>query len=167
MEALRSDDMESRLQRRQVLTALAAGAALTVAARVGLAQGSEQAIVVHKTPTCGCCGLWVEHLEQAGFSVEVFDHDALALDAIKARHTVPRELQSCHTGLIDGYVVEGHVPAGDVRRLLAERPAAIGIAVPGMPIGSPGMEVGDRRDPYDVVLFGADGSRQVFASHHR
>jgi hypothetical protein len=159
--------MEGKVQRRRMLGALAAGAALTVAARIGFTQGSGPTIVVHKTPTCGCCGLWVEHLEQAGFAVEAHDHDALGLDAVKTRLGVPRELQSCHTGVVEGYVVEGHIPAGDVRRLLAERPAGIGIAVPGMPIGSPGMEVGDRRDPYDVILFGADGARSVFASHHR
>ncbi len=153
--------------RRQLLqAALAVGlaGAATVSLRNAFAQAAPR-IVVHKTPTCGCCGLWVEHLVEAGFEVETHDHDVLALDDIKRELGIPRELWSCHTGVTDGYVVEGHIPAADVRRLLERRPAGTGIAVPGMPIGSPGMEVGDRRDPYDVILFGAEGASEVFAHH--
>jgi hypothetical protein len=157
------------LPRRQFLRL---GTAAAVASAAGAwplagvnADTGTLSIVVHKTPTCGCCGLWIEHLESAGFEVDARNHDAQALDDIKRSLGIPRELWSCHTGVADGYVVEGHIPAGDVRRLLSERPDGIGIAVPGMPIGSPGMEVGDRRDPYDVILFGDDGLRRVFASH--
>ena len=117
---------------------------------------------VFKSPWCGCCDAWIEHMQAAGFSVSVEELEDLA--PVKAMLGVAPELHSCHTGLIDGYVVEGHVPAQDVIRLLDERPAATGLAVPGMPIGSPGMEQGDRREPYDVVLFGPT-SKSVFARY--
>lgn len=119
-------------------------------------------ITVYKTPTCGCCKGWVKAMETAGFKVEVHDLDDLA--SIKHAAGVPDELQACHTARIGGYVVEGHVPAADIRRLLAERPNVAGIATPGMPMGSPGME-GAYKDHYDVVTFGGDGRSTVFASH--
>ena len=119
---------------------------------------------VYKTPTCGCCSKWVEHLLAAGF--EVRTTDMRDLSEFKARHSVPHQAESCHTALIAGYVVEGHVPASDIRRLLRERPAISGVAVPGMPIGSPGMEVpGTRAEPYDVIAFDENGRTDVFASH--
>ena len=118
---------------------------------------------VWKSPTCGCCSGWVEHMRRAGFQVEVTD--LADVTPIKAEHGVAPELQSCHTSLIDGYVVEGHVPAEDIRRLLDERPRIAGLAAPGMPVGSPGMEVGNQRDRYDVVSFGRDGRTAVWASH--
>lgn len=117
---------------------------------------------VHKLPTCGCCTAWVEHLREAGFRVEVKDADDLR--AVKREAGVPLDLQACHTAFVEGYVVEGHVPAEDVRRLLEERPEVRGVAVPGMPVGSPGME-GPDPQPYDVIAFGDDGTREVFASH--
>ncbi|MFZ5555714.1 MAG: DUF411 domain-containing protein [Pseudomonadota bacterium] len=117
---------------------------------------------VYKSPQCGCCGKWIEHMKQSGF--EVIVHDIGDTSAIKARHGVPQDLASCHTATIEGYVVEGHVPAQDVKRLLAEKPKAKGLAVPGMPAGSPGME-GARKDPFDTVLFEAAGGRAVFARH--
>lgn len=120
-------------------------------------------ITVYKSPTCGCCQGWVEHLQHDGFRVEVVEMTDRS--GIAQGRGVPRDLGSCHTAVVGDYVVEGHVPAGDIRRLLEEAPDAAGIAVPGMPIGSPGMEQGDRIDPYDVVLIGRDGSRSVFASH--
>jgi hypothetical protein len=121
-------------------------------------------LVVYKSPSCGCCGDWVDHVRAAGFEVEV--HDMANVYPIKDQHGLPGHLASCHTTLVDGYVVEGHVPADVIRRLLAERPEITGIAVPGMPIGSPGMEVpGGRRDPYDVIAFSRDGRVSVFESH--
>lgn len=121
-------------------------------------------IQVYKTPTCGCCSKWIEHLEAAGFSVEATDLPDLA--RLKNENGVPPELGSCHTALVDGYVIEGHVPAGDIARLLEERPKVAGLAVPEMPLGSPGMEHPDpaRHQPYDVLSFGPEGVR-VFASH--
>jgi len=115
-------------------------------------------ILVHKDPNCGCCTGWVQHLKAAGFAVTV--KETTNLEVIRNRLGVPTDLAACHTAEVDGYVLEGHVPAVAVRRLLEKRPAAIGLAVPGMPVGSLGME-GSEPQPYDVVLFGADG-RQTF-----
>lgn len=120
-------------------------------------------IVVHKTPTCGCCGAWIDHLRADGFTVRVID--VADTSPVAHRLGVPDALRSCHTAEIDGYAIEGHVPASDIRRLLAERPDAAGIAVPGMPLGSPGMEMGDRRENYDVILFDRAGGTRVFASY--
>lgn len=119
-------------------------------------------VVVYKSPSCGCCAAWVDHMVDAGFEVEV--HDTDDMNTVKAEHGVTRNVSSCHTALIDGYVLEGHVPAEDVTRLLAERPAVLGLAVPGMPIGSPGMEQGDpaNYDDYDVVTFDGQGRTEVF-----
>lgn len=120
------------------------------------------AVTVYKSPTCGCCTKWVEHLQASGFEVKMVDMPNVA--PMKEQLGLPRDLGSCHTAVVDGYVVEGHVPADVVKKMLAERPKAVGIAVPGMPIGSPGMEQGDRKDPYDIVLFTRDGTRSVYAS---
>ena len=118
-------------------------------------------ITVYKTPTCGCCAKWVDHMKAAGFAPTV--HDLPELSAIKAKHGIPATLQSCHTAVVDGYVVEGHIPADVVQKLLKERPKLAGIAVPGMPMGSPGMEQGGMKDPYDVLTFDAAGNTKVFA----
>ena len=121
-------------------------------------------VVVHKSPTCGCCKVWVEHLRGAGFAVEV--RDTNAMDTVKQRVGIPAAKGSCHTAEVGGYFVEGHVPADDIKRLLTEKPAARGITVPGMPIGSPGMEVpGQPTQPYAVELVAADGSTTVFEQH--
>ena len=121
-------------------------------------------VVVHKNASCGCCLLWVEHMQQAGFEVEVRNVDNL--EPVKTRVGVPAGKGSCLTAEIDGYFIEGHVPAEDVKRLLAERPAVKGLTVPGMPLGSPGMEVPDGRvQPYTVELVHADGSTSAFARH--
>ncbi|HKU16977.1 MAG TPA: DUF411 domain-containing protein [Steroidobacteraceae bacterium] len=121
-------------------------------------------VVVHKTATCGCCKLWVERLRGAGFPVEVRDVDNL--NPVKQRVGIPYGMGSCHTAEVGGYFVEGHVPMDDIKRLLRERPDAKGITVPGMPAGSPGMEVPSGEvQPYDVVLVGRDGSTSVY-SHH-
>ena len=117
---------------------------------------------VYKSPSCGCCGAWVDHMRSAGFRVEVAD--ITDLSPIKNKLGVFPELWSCHSAVIDGYVIEGHVPAREVIRLLRDRPKAIGLAVPGMPIGSPGMEQGSRRDPFQVILFSST-RRSVFATY--
>ena len=122
-------------------------------------------VIVAKTATCGCCGAWVEHMRAAGFTVETRDMAGDALYALKTRLGLTPLHTSCHTGLVGGYVVEGHVPAADVRRLLAEKPQALGLAVPGMPVGSPGMEMGGRVDPYDTLLVGPDGAETVWTAH--
>lgn len=118
-------------------------------------------ITVYKSPTCGCCTAWIEHMEANGFSATAQNVEDLS--AIKRRFGVPDALQSCHTGLVAGYVVEGHVPADLVTRMLSEKPSGLGIAVPGMPIGSPGME-GGTPQKYDVLLFDNRGRSTVYAS---
>lgn len=121
-------------------------------------------VVVHKSPSCGCCGLWVEHMQQAGFPVEVRNLDNV--NPIKERLGVPLGKGSCHTAEVGGYFVEGHVPADDVKRLLVEKPVAKGLVLPGMPAGSPGMETPDGRvQPYVVELVGEDGDTKAFAQH--
>ena len=117
---------------------------------------------VYKSPSCGCCGAWVDHMRSAGFRVEATD--VTDLSPIKNKLGVFPELWACHSAVIDGYVIEGHVPAREVIRLLKDRPKAIGLAVPGMPIGAPGMEQGDRRDPFQVILFSST-DRLVFAEY--
>jgi hypothetical protein len=117
---------------------------------------------VVKTPTCGCCGKWVEHLRANGFTVTV--KDVQSTTEYRRLNGVPDALASCHTATVGGYVVEGHVPAADIHRLLKEKPKATGIAVPGMPMGSPGME-GPRRDTYSTLLFHSDGRTSVFQKH--
>lgn len=126
-------------------------------------QASKPVVQVFKSSTCGCCSLWAQHLQQNGFETRVTETDELA--SIKAEYGVPRRLQSCHTAVVDGYVIEGHVPAADVHRLLRERPAVRGLALPGMPIGSPGMEFGTTVQRYDVLTFDDQGRTSVFASH--
>ena len=146
-------------RRNFILTSM--GAALL--ARPALASPNQ--IEVFKSPTCGCCSAWIEHMARAGFDVDARDVDQQTLWSLKTRAGVTPELSSCHTAFIDGYFVEGHVPAGDVQRLLSERPDALGLTVPGMPIGSPGMEMGNQRDAYETLLVLRDGSTAVFASH--
>ena len=118
--------------------------------------------VVFKSPSCGCCNEWVKVLRRAGINLEVKDVESLS--KIKKMLQVPGALQSCHTAIIGNYVVEGHVPVREIKRLLDEKPKATGIAVPGMPIGSPGMEQGGRRDSYQVFIF-QDGGNRVFAEY--
>lgn len=149
------------------ISVLAFGAVLALAAG-WLPRGASAAlppVTVYKTASCGCCGAWVEHLQAAGFQALV--HDVTDLAAVKQQLGVPQALGSCHTATVGGYVIEGHVPAPDIARLLAQRPAATGLAVPGMPVGSPGMERGDQVDPYAVMLWGEGGAPTVFAEHGR
>ena len=125
-------------------------------------KGPPVRMVVYKTPTCGCCRSWVDHVQQAGFQVEV--HDMADVQPVKSEHGLPQHLASCHTAIVDGYVIEGHVPADVIRRLLRERPQVAGIAVPQMPAGSPGMEMGGRKDPYDIIAFARNGTVSVYES---
>lgn len=120
-------------------------------------------IDVVKSPTCGCCAKWVEHLRKAGHKVRVVHADDPALTS--KRHGVPDDLRSCHSARVGKYVLEGHVPAADVARLLKQRPKIAGLAVPGMPAGSPGMEVGGKHPPFDTIAFTHAGGRKVFARH--
>ena len=142
-----------------VTTVALTGVALTAQTP---AQTTAPTIVVYKTPTCGCCQKWVEHLQANGLTVLTQHRDDLS--PLRAQHRVPAAVTSCHTALVGPYVVEGHVPAADVKRLLAEKPAIKGIAVAGMPIGSPGME-GGTPQKFDTLAFTADGKTTVFAKH--
>lgn len=119
-------------------------------------------VTVYKSPTCGCCKEWEKHMRESGFTV--VSHDTPDMNAVKQEHGITQDIGSCHTATVGGYVLEGHVPAADVKRLLAERPAVAGLAVPGMPMGSPGME-GIYKDKYNVVAFDRAGGRSVFASY--
>jgi len=134
-----------------------------------LAQQPDKVLVeVWKDPNCGCCKDWVTHLEANGFAVKVND---TGNNAMRAKLGIPVKLGSCHTALVGGYAVEGHVPAADIRRLLKDKPKAVGLSVPGMPVGSPGMDgpvYGKRRDPYDVVLvLDKNGNTRVFSSYNK
>jgi hypothetical protein len=119
------------------------------------------AMTVYKTPTCGCCAKWVDHMKAAGFKVQVQDMDDLT--EIKQASGVPIPIRTCHTAVVGNYVVEGHVPADLVKKMLNEKPKMAGIAVPGMPIGSPGMESGSEKQPHDVILFDKSGKTTVYA----
>ena len=159
-------------RRRFLSQTLLAGAAvsLPVALRAqGTAQGRTATplppLTVYKSASCGCCRAWVDHMRGAGFTVRTVDTEDLG--RVKGELGVPGTLQSCHTAVIGAYLVEGHVPAADVKQLLARKLAVRGLAVPGMPIGSPGMEQGDPKDydRYDVMAFTAQGRTSVFARH--
>lgn len=122
-------------------------------------------VEVYKSPVCGCCAGWVDHVRDSGFPVTERDLEDMSM--IKQMAGVPERLGSCHTAMVDGHLIEGHVPASDIKRLLKLRPEGRGLAVPGMPIGSPGMEQGDQHDPYDVILFGSSEGDKVFSRHPR
>lgn len=153
---------EKKFSRREWLGAFAltlAGASVVQA----LEPAKPTAITVYKDPSCGCCTSWVSHLRANGFTVTT--HDRNDVDTLKDSLGVPTALRSCHTGVIGKYVIEGHVPAADIRKLLADKPkGVVGLAVPNMPAGAPGMEMGARKDRYDVMAFGA-GAPRVFARH--
>ena len=121
---------------------------------------AEPEMTVYKSPTCGCCGKWITHMEENGFKVKAVD--VIEMNVVKEKYGIKRNLASCHTAIIDGYFIEGHVPASDVKRLLANKVDSKGLTVPGMPVGSPGMEMGDRVDPYQVLSVKSDGSTEVF-----
>lgn len=147
-------DKSRRLMLRTFAVVLALPAGATLAAT--------RTLEVWKDPNCGCCSDWITHLEANGFRVEVNDKGN---NAARARLGIPAALGSCHTAEVGGYAIEGHVPAADIKRLLVEKPNAIGLAVPGMPIGSPGMEQGGRRAAYDVLLVFKGGGTRVFQTH--
>ena len=126
---------------------------------------AETAGVIYKSPTCACCEKWVDYMKRAGYSLAPTNMSSGELMRQKLKLGLTGTQASCHTAVINGYVVEGHVPAEDVSRLLAEKPDALGLAVPDMPLGSPGMEAGDTTEPYDVLLVKKDGSTEVFAKH--
>ena len=139
---------------------------LIVSSVLSLMAGSVLAgapVDVYKSPYCGCCGKWVEHLRARGF--EVRTHDVTDVPGQRKKLGMPEAYGSCHTAKVDGYTVEGHVPAADIQKLLKERPKVTGIAVPGMPMGSPGMEQGSAKDPYDTVVFTKGGARSVYVKH--
>jgi len=157
------------VSRRQFLVVASGGGALALASRdlhsLGTALGASgfaaEKVLVYLTPTCGCCAKWVEHLKAAGFDVQTTQ--VPDVDPVKKEHNVPEKLWSCHTALVGPYAVEGHVPAAAIQRLLRERPSVAGIAVAGMPMGSPGMEHGDHKEPFDIVSFTCCGDIKLFA----
>lgn len=125
--------------------------------------GKPVEIVVHRSASCGCCGKWVEHMKKHGFQVkDVLEDD---MDAVKDALGVPSSLRSCHTGVVSGHVIEGHVPAGDVKKLLEAESGPYGLAVPGMPVGTPGMETQGRKDAFSVIGFDRDGKTSVFTDY--
>ena len=149
---------------RMATTALGGAALTTLLPQISAAAPRPTPITVYKDPSCGCCKNWVEHLRANGFAPEV--HDRSDMDALKDSLGVPTAIRSCHTGVVGKYVIEGHVPTTDVKQLLATKPAkTVGLAVPGMPAGSPGMEMGGRVDRYDVIAFASGGATRVFARH--
>lgn len=149
--------------RRQFLLASAAGALAPVAfGHKLLAMSAAPVITVYKDPSCGCCTKWIKHLSANGFVTMV--HDSSDMDSVKKNMRVPADLQSCHTAVVDRYVIEGHVPAADIKKLLSTKEGIQGLAAPGMPAGSPGME-GGKADKYDVIAFSTDGTKRVFARH--
>lgn len=139
---------------------------LAAVGRTAWAQSTAQPAIkdmtVYKDPNCGCCSQWVDHVKKAGFTVTV--RDTADMDSVKASFGVPNALASCHTARVGNYAIEGHVPADLIVKLLKEQPAGRGLAVPGMPVGSPGMEMGSRKDAYDVLLFDKAGKTRVYAS---
>tara|TARA_Y100000389_G_scaffold38242_1_gene32585 strand:+ start:8856 stop:9359 length:504 start_codon:yes stop_codon:yes gene_type:complete len=130
-----------------------------------LIKSTNNTMIVYKGPTCGCCDDWIIHLEDNGFTVKTFNKDNMGLAKLELGG-VPRNLQSCHTGKIGDYIVEGHVHADQIKKMLSEKPSIKGLSVPGMPMGSPGME-GYRNDPYDVLAFREDGSYGIYASYNK
>lgn len=151
--------------RRGLVLALGA---LPLAALAQTPKAAPKVLVeVWKDPNCGCCKDWVKHLETNGFAVKV---NETGNGAMRAKLGIPQQLGSCHTALVGGYAVEGHVPAADIRKLLKDKPQAVGLSVPGMPVGSPGMDgaiYGKRRDPYDVLLVLKSGDTRVFSSYNK
>lgn len=144
---------------RTALMALASSAFILLSS----AAAANPEIEIFKSPSCGCCTKWADYLKDNGFDVKLKETENL--NPIKMNARIPAGKGSCHTAFIDGYVIEGHVPAEDIKRLIEEKPDAQGLTVPGMPIGSPGMEMGARKDAYQVLIFQKDGSTEVFSEH--
>jgi hypothetical protein len=121
-------------------------------------------MIVYRSPSCGCCGAWVEHMQKHGFNIKA-DIKTDEMEAIKQKYNLPQDLASCHTAIIDGYVMEGHIPADDMKRFLKQKPQVAGLAVPGMPLGTPGMESGDRKQPFTIMAFDKSGAVTVFKEY--
>ncbi len=155
------------ISRREWLTITVGGAAAALVTHAGRAFAlpliKPVRLTVYKSPTCGCCRLWVTHAQSILGGWDIKTHDMDDLSEVKARLGVPASLHSCHTAISGPYVFEGHVPADLIKRFMTERPTALGLAVPGMPAGSPGMDMGPRKEPYDVLLFNKAGKTRVYA----
>ena len=154
---------------RMLRITLAVSAVAIVALGLGAAAQQKPAaagpkVTVYKTSSCGCCRLWVDHMKSSGFDVQAMDVSSADLRAVSKAAGLKDEDTSCHTAKIGNYVVEGHVPADDIKRMLKEKPAIAGLSAPGMPQGSPGMEQGTK-EPYDVIAFKKDGTSTVYAKH--
>jgi len=147
------------MKRRNILVAITS---LFVVAISSSSQSSGPLVTVFKTPTCGCCGKWVEHLKANGFTVEV--QEVNDTSAYERQYRVPRSIVSCHTAVVNGYTIEGHVPAAEIKRLLSEQPKVVGLAVPGMPVGSPGMEAA-HSDAYSVFVYNESGHASIYARY--
>ena len=154
----------SRVSLAMVAIALA-GLGPGVAAEQKPAATPAQKVTVYKTSSCGCCRLWVDHLKASGFDVQAMDVSSADVRNVSKTAGLPDDGVSCHTAKVGNYVVEGHVPASDIKRMLKEKPAIAGIAAPGMPMGSPGMEQGSAKEPFDVMAFTKDGKMTVYAKH--
>jgi hypothetical protein len=139
--------------------------AMALSAQQNAAPAALPKVTVYKTSSCGCCRLWVDHLKKNGFDVQAMDVSSADVRAVSKAAGLKDEATSCHTAKIGTYTVEGHVPAEDIKRMLKEKPAIAGIAAPGMPMGSPGMEQGNTKEAYDVLAFKKDGTTTVFAKH--
>ena len=144
-----------------------ASSSIVAAPLAALADGTSLDIHVVKNPQCGCCTAWIKILTDKGFNVTTEDRSGSLLTEFKIESGIPKEMMSCHTAKIDGYFIEGHVPASDIKRLIADRPDALGLAVPAMPYGSPGMGPEDEREAYDVYIIGADGTAEVFQHYSK
>ena len=153
-------DKKTQLSRRQLL--IFASSAIVAAPLFALADDTTNDIHVVKNPQCDCCNAWIEILKDDSFNVTTEDHSNSELAVFKSESGIPKDMTSCHTAKIGRYFIEGHVPASDIKRLLAERPDALGLAVPAMPYGSPGMGPEDQREAYDVYIISADGTAEVF-----
>ena len=146
-----------------MLIRLILASTLTSTSLFALAEESFPTVMVYKSPTCGCCTEWVKHLEENGF--KTISHNVQNMAAYKQRAKLPHGMGSCHTAFVGDYAIEGHVPAADIKRMLTEKPDIQGIAVPGMPMGSPGMEYGDLKDAYQVISYTNNGKLDVFSSY--
>ena len=148
------------LSRRQLL--ILASSSIVAAPFAALAKGTSPDIHVVKNPQCGCCNAWIKILTEKGFNVTTEDRSGNLLTEFKIESGIPKDMMSCHTARVDGYFIEGHVPASDIKRLIVDRPDALGLAVPAMPYGSPGMGPEGKREAYDVYIISADGTAEVF-----
>lgn len=159
--SVKNPEVKRRNTNIRILQTMISGIFLVMVMTVTAEKNTPQ-ITVYKSPTCGCCKAWIAHLQKNGFDVIAEDRNDLPV--IKGAIGVNAEYQSCHTAVVNGYFIEGHVPASDIKRLLREKPNAAGLSVPGMPMGSPGME-GPRKDPYTVLLINKDGSKKEFSKY--